>query len=68
LIDYTMTIGRLTARARSTLVSGGARASIRQPCVARLKLVGRFAGFGRQFGKDHDEPEHRNLLLDGQQF
>jgi hypothetical protein len=47
LIDYTMDVGRLAARAGRTIVSGGARASTKPPCAVRLKPVARSVASSR---------------------
>lgn len=67
LVEYTENIGRLTARARRSLVSGGARgidqAAMRGALEAGGKVVGVLAD---SLEKTALTREHRNLLLDGQ--
>ncbi len=67
LVEYTEGIGRLTAKARRTLVSGGARgidqAAMRGALEAGGKAVGVLADSLERAVLNR---EHRNLLMDGQ--
>ncbi len=67
LIDYTMAVGRLAARARRKLVSGGAKG------IDQAAMRGALEGGGKACGVLADSlekaamnREHRDLLLDGQ--
>lgn len=67
LMDYTMSIGQLTARAGYALVSGGAKgidqAAMRGALIADGKVCGVLAD---SLEKTTMNREHRNRLLDGQ--
>jgi len=66
-IDYAKSVGRLAARARRTLVSGGAKgidqAAMRGAAEAGGKVCGVLADSLEKAVMDRD---HRNLLLNGQ--
>ena len=67
LIEYTMKIGQLTARAGRTLVSGGARGIDQAAMRGALEFGGRVAGvLSDSLEKTAMNREHRNLLMDGQ--
>lgn len=67
LVEYTEGIGRLAARAKRTLVSGGARgidqAAMRGALEGGGKVVGVLAD---SLEKTAMNREHRNMLMDGQ--
>lgn len=67
LIEYTMSIGQLTARSGRMLVSGGAKGIDQAAMRGALESGGRVVGvLSDSLEKTAMNREHRNLLMDGQ--
>jgi DNA processing protein len=67
LIDYSASVGRLAARARRPVVSGGAKGIDQAAMRGALEHGGRVSGvLADSLEKTTMNREHRNLLLEGQ--
>ncbi len=67
LLEYTQSIGRLAAKARETLVSGGARGIDQAAMRGALEAGGKVTGvLADSLEKTAMNREHRNMVLDGQ--
>ena len=67
LVEYTQGIGRLTAKAREMLISGGARGIDQAAMRGALEAGGTVAGvLADSLEKTAMNREHRNMLMGGQ--
>lgn len=67
LVEYTQGIGRLAAKAREMLISGGARGIDQAAMRGALEAGGTVAGvLADSLEKAAMNREHRNMLMDGQ--
>lgn len=67
LVEYTQAVGRLTAKARKALVSGGARGIDQAAMRGALEAGGMVSGvLADSLEKSAMNREHRSLLMEGQ--
>jgi len=67
LVEYTQGIGRLAAKAREMLISGGARGIDQAAMRGALEAGGKVTGvLADSLEKTAMNREHRNMVLDGQ--
>jgi DNA processing protein len=67
MVEYTLGIGRLCAKSRRTLVSGGAKGIDQAAMRGALETGGKVSGImADSLERTAMNREHRNLMLDGQ--